>query len=77
MYEHIKRAFEQVGIMQVNESQEGEPLEIKIERMMNNKEPMNQPGVGVIYTERKDGVLPTYNIRTDRFEIAVEAANRS
>jgi len=49
MYEHIKRAFEQVGIMQVNESQEGEPLEIKIERMMNNKEPMNQPGVGVIF----------------------------
>ena len=30
-------------------------------------------GAPIIYTERKDGVLPAYDIRTDRWEIAQEA----
>ena len=31
---------------------------------------------GLVYTERKDGVLPAYDIRTDRFELAVEATDK-
>lgn len=30
-------------------------------------------GKALLYTERKDGVLPLTNIRSDRFEIAMEA----
>lgn len=58
-----------------NESYIGERLEEKIERIVNNKEPITD-GAPLIYTERKDGVLPAYDIRTDRFEIAVEAMDK-
>ena len=39
-----------------------------------NKEPISD-GAPIIYTDRKDGVKPEYDIRTDRFELAVEAMN--
>lgn len=50
----------------------GEMLEVKIERIMTNKEPITDTA-DIIYTERKDGVNPDYDIRTDRWEHAVEA----
>lgn len=50
----------------------GETLEQKVRRILNNKEPIKD-GAPLVYTERKDGVQPSYNIRTDRFEVAVEA----
>lgn len=55
----------------INKSYEGEPLERKIAKMMESKEPIGADAP-MIYTERKDGVLPDYDIRTDRFDIAVE-----
>lgn len=51
---------------------EGETIELKIERIMQNKEPIKD-GAPIIFTERKDGVIAAYNPRTDRFEIAAEA----
>ena len=30
----------------------------------------------IIYTEKKDGVLPAYNIRTDRFDLAIDAFDK-
>ena len=30
----------------------------------------------LIYTERKEGVIPAYDVRTDRFEIAIEAMGK-
>ena len=30
----------------------------------------------VIYTAKEDGVLPAYNIRTDRFDIAMDAYDK-
>ena len=45
-----------------------------MERIINNKEPIKD-GAPIIYTERKHGVAPQYNIRTDRFEIALDAAD--
>lgn len=51
---------------------EGETIEMKVERMVANKEPISD-GAPEIFTERKDGVLSAYNIRTDRFELACEA----
>lgn len=56
----------------INQSYEGENIETKIERIVNNKEPITD-GSPSIYTERKEGVLPQYNVRTDRFEVAIEA----
>lgn len=56
-----------------NVSKEGEALETKIERMVNNKEPIKNEAP-LIYTERKDGVQPGYDIRTDRFEVAIDAS---
>lgn len=58
--------------LNVNNSLEGETIEQKIERITINREPIKD-GAPEIYTERKDGVQAGYNIRTDRFEIAVEA----
>jgi len=59
----------------VSKSYEGEWIEEKVNRIANNKEPIRD-GAPLVYTERKDGVLPDYNIRTDRFEVAVEAMDK-
>lgn len=58
--------------LKVNQSLTGETIEQKIRRIVNNKEPIHD-GAPIIYTERKNGVQPEYDIRTDRFEIAVDA----
>lgn len=52
-----------------------ESIEQKVHRIMTNKEPIKD-GAPVIYTDRKDGVLAGYNIRTDRFEVAVDAMDK-
>lgn len=54
-----------------NTGYEGETIEQKIHRIVNNKEPIKD-SAPIVYTERKNGVEAQYNIRTDRFEIAVE-----
>lgn len=62
------------GFLKVNDSYEGESIEIKVQRLVKNKEPLDG-SVPLTYTERKDGVKPEHNIRTDRWEIAAEAMN--
>ena len=51
---------------------EGETIEQKVERIQTNKEPIKD-GAPEIFTERKDGVIAAYNIRSDRWEIAADA----
>lgn len=58
--------------MKVNNGYIGETIEKKVRRIVNNKEPITD-GAPLIYTERKDGVQPEFDIRTDRFEIAIDA----
>lgn len=58
--------------IKLNQSLEGETIEQKIERITQNKEPIKD-GAPLIYTDRNDGVQPGYDIRTDRFEVAVDA----
>lgn len=55
-----------------NTSYVGETLEGKIRRIVANKEPIKDTAP-IIYTERKDGVVPEFDIRTDRMEKALEA----
>lgn len=57
--------------LKVNKSYEGESLEKKINRMVNNKEPIKD-NAPLVYTDRKDGVLPEMNIRSDRFDMALD-----
>ena len=54
------------------EFKEGELIEEKVARLTQEKSPIND-GAPIIYTERKDGVLPAYDIRTDRWEVAQAA----
>lgn len=58
-----------------NFSTQGETIETKVRRITQNKEPITD-GAPIIHTDRKDGVKPEYNVRTDRFEIAVEAMDK-
>jgi len=57
------------------EKMEGETIENKIERIVNNGEPITD-GAPIIYTERKDGVISAYDVRTDRWEIATDAMDK-
>ena len=62
-------------LFKINDSYEGVTIEQKIEKIMNAKEPIDETAP-IIYTERKKGVQPEYNIRTDRFEVALEAMDK-
>lgn len=58
-----------------NTSYNAETLEQKVDRILNNKEPITD-GAPLIYTERSKGVDPNLNVRTDRMEYAVEAMDK-
>ena len=58
----------------VDESYEGIPLEWELEKVVNEKTPIQSISPSpAIYTERKEGVRPEFDIRTDKWEIAHEA----
>jgi len=57
--------------LEINNSVEGETIEQKIERILNNNEPISD-GAALIFTDRSEGVLPAYDPRTDRMEVALE-----
>ena len=54
------------------ETWEAESLEKKIQKITENNEPISE-GAPIIFTEKKDGVRPEFNIRTDKWEIAQSA----
>ena len=53
------------------ETREGETIEAKVRRVMSNNEPIHDEAP-LIYTERKDGINPDYDIRSDRFDYALD-----
>lgn len=56
---------------------EAEPREVKLRKIINGEAKDMEDGVfPTIYTEKKDGVLPEYDIRTDRFEVALDAIDK-
>ena len=55
-----------------SQGSEGETVETKVARIVQNKEPITD-GAPMIYTEKEQGVLPEYDIRTDKWEIAQNA----
>lgn len=56
-------------------TREGESMEEFLRKARYGKEPI-QATAKVTYNDRKDGVLPQHDIRTDRFEIALMATDR-
>lgn len=54
---------------------EGETIETKVSRIINEKAPI-EDGAPIIFTERSEGVLPAYDIRTDRWDVAVDAMDK-
>lgn len=58
--------------IKLNDSTEGETIEDKVTRALTGEEGIDE-NASIIYTERKDGVLPEYNPRADKWEIAVDA----
>lgn len=56
---------------------EAEPREVKLRKIISGEASNMEDGVfPTIYTEKKDGVRPEYDIRTDRFEIAIDAIDK-
>nr|WAE43735.1 MAG: hypothetical protein [Microviridae sp.] len=58
---------------------EGETIEVKVARILEDKEPISEISER-IYGTREEGVKAETNIRTDKWDIAVEAmdaANKS
>lgn len=65
------------GTISINQSTQGETIEQKIERIVSNKEPIKQgDGAPLIFNERNMGVNASTDIRTDRFEIAIDATDK-
>lgn len=54
---------------------EGERIELKIDRMTQSNEPIGD-SAPLIYTARKDGVIAAYDIRTDKWDIALDAMEK-
>lgn len=56
---------------------QAEPREVKLRKIINGESNNMEDGVfPIIYTEKKDGVQPEFDIRTDRFEVAIEAIDK-
>lgn len=56
------------------ETFEGETIEDKVRRIVENKEPIGDNAT-MIYTNYKDGVIKAYDIRTDKWDVALDAMN--
>lgn len=61
--------------IEVNEAFEGETIEQKVFRITNNKEGITD-GAPLVYQDRKDGIEPSYDIRTDKMDFALDAMDK-
>lgn len=67
-----KRIVKHTKDMLAVDTIEGEIIEKKIQRIMDEKTPIDD-SAPIIYTERKNGINPAHDVRTDRFDLALEA----
>lgn len=59
-------------MLDINNCYEAEPLEVKLRKATESNEPIESVAP-MIYTEKEKGVQAGYDIRTDRFELAMKA----
>ena len=57
------------------EIREGESIEKKIDRMTQTQEPIGETAP-IVYTNKTDGIVPAYDIRTDKWDVAQEAMGK-
>lgn len=67
-----KSVILRTGQLKINDTYEGESIEQQIAKRMEGGD-IDIGGKQQVYTERKDGVLPITNIRSDRFDMAMMA----
>lgn len=67
-----KSNYNNRGNVKRNECYKAETIEQEVSRALNNGEKLEHTKT-LIYTEKKAGTPAGYNIRTDRFEIALDA----
>lgn len=74
----MKKATNRKGwINDPNLIYQAEPREVKLRKIINGEASNMEDGVfPTIYTEKKDGVQPEFDIRTDRFEVAIDAIDK-
>lgn len=74
----MKKAVNRKGwINNPNLAYQAEPREVKLRKIINGESNNMEDGVfPTIYTEKKDGVKPEFDIRTDRFEVAIDAIDK-
>ena len=67
----ITNSYTQFGV----ESYEGQSIEDRCKKLVETGEPIkdNSP---LIYTPKEKGVMPQYNVRADKWEIAQKAMDR-
>lgn len=64
-------------INEPNLTYQAEPREVKLRKIISGEASNMEDGVfPTIYTEKKDGVQPEFDIRTDRFEVAINAIDK-
>lgn len=61
--------------LKINNSYEGQSIEKQVALMLNNKENIGEESP-IIYTPRSEGTMAAYNIRSDRFDIALDAIDK-
>lgn len=71
-----KKTTPHISTIKINSSAQGETIETKVERMVENKEKIAGEAP-LIYTLRKHGVVESTDIRTDRWQIAQEASEKA
>ena len=65
------------SISDTNLTYQAEPREVKLRKIISGESNDMEDGVfPTIYTEKKDGVQPEFDIRTDRFEVAIDAIDK-
>ena len=56
---------------------QAEPREVKLRKIISGESnDIENEVFPTIYTEKKDGVQPEFDIRTDRFEVAIDAIDK-
>lgn len=62
--------------IRLNQSYQGERIETKVRRLLEQKQPITDGAPDVWFTEEQ-GVPPLYDINTDRMALAVEAGDNT
>lgn len=67
----IRKSFTQFGV----ESYEGQSIEDRCKKLVETGEPIKDTSP-LIYTPKEKGVMPQYDVRADKWDIAQSAMDR-